>query len=342
MKEDRRLGLPPMAMLHSFAAAVRHGSFTRAAAEVGLTQSAISRQIAGLEQWLGQALFDRLGRRVRLNQAGQDYARAIAPALNQIRAATEAALFTEQQTHTIELAALPGFATRWLAPRLASLRKAVPGIVLNVIARSDEFDFSCEHFTAAIHYGSPSWPNVEHRFLFRERCVAVLSPELLARGNVTTPADLLKLPLLAQSWRSDAWTLWARASGLAASPESVSTFSDFMTLAEAAVAGAGAALLPSFLVRQELDSGKLVSPFALALQDEKAYYCVFPADRCRTPRFLRFLAWLEDQCEREREPSIDGRSISTGIVRKQRGEGWSKSLCSTSSKRRSSRKRPFS
>ncbi|WEK42006.1 MAG: LysR substrate-binding domain-containing protein [Candidatus Sphingomonas colombiensis] len=295
MKDDRRQTLPPMTMLHSFAAAVRYGNFTRAGAEIGLTQSAVSRQIAGLEHWLGRALFDRIGRRIRLNEAGHAYAQAILPALDMIRRATGAVLEEGSDIRVIELAALPSFATRWLAPRLALLQQAAPGVILNVTSRSDEFDFATEHFDAAIHYGLPNWPDVEHRFLFRERCVPVLAPAMLERHGVRAPADILKLPLLAHSWRSDAWSLWTKACGLPPPPRKIPIFSNFMTLAEAVIAGAGAALIPSFMIEPEIESGRLISPFDIALEDEKAYYCVFPPDRKRNPTFARFLEWLEHQ-----------------------------------------------
>jgi LysR family transcriptional regulator, glycine cleavage system transcriptional activator len=284
-----------MAMLHSFAAAARHGSFTRAGAEVGLSQSAISRQIANLEAWLGLPLFDRLGRRIRLNAAGEAYARAVVPGLDLIRQGTGALLDASLLDRKVELACLPSFATRWLAPRLPALQKALPDLVLNVASRSDEFDFAGEPFDAAIHYGLPNWPRVEHRLLFRERTIPVVSGALAAGGGLDTPAALLRLPLLVHSWRLDAWQRWAALCGVDLAPRPLPSFANFLTLAEAVIAGAGAALIPAFLIERELASGVLVCPVDRPLVDDKAYYCVYPADRLRRPSFKAFLDWITAQ-----------------------------------------------
>lgn len=280
-----------MAMLHSFAAAARHGSFTRAGAEVGLSQSAVSRQIANLEAWLGLPLFDRLGRRIRLNAAGAAYAAAVLPGLDQIRLATSTLLDASRIDQTVELACLPSFATRWLAPRLPRLQAALPDLVLNVTSRSDEFDFAAEPFDAAIHYGLPNWPQVEHRLLFREEAIPVISGQL-AGSALREPGDLLRLPLLVHSWRVDAWQRWAALCDVEFRPRPLPSFSNFLTLAEAVMAGAGAALIPAFLIERELASGLLVCPIDRPLVDDKAYYCVFPGDQLRRPSFKAFLDWM--------------------------------------------------
>ncbi|RJF85805.1 transcriptional regulator GcvA [Sphingomonas cavernae] len=287
----RRL-LPPTSALHCFAAAARHGSFSRAGEEVGLTQSAVSRQIAHLEDWLQTLLFVRHGRRVTLSAEGRDYAEAIMPALERIRRATARAL-ERRPERELSIATLPSFGMRWLAPRLPRLTERHPDLIVNFLARSDEFDFADENFDAAIHFGLPDWPHVTHDLLFREEAIPVTAPALLAEHAIQTPADLAKLPLLVQSSRRNAWTQWFERAGVPVAVPAVGpSFEHFLMLAQAAAAGAGVALIPSFLIEPELRSGALACPFALPISSEHAYYLVYPPDRIANPLFLHFRDWI--------------------------------------------------
>lgn len=273
MSEDRRF-LPPMAALNSFAAAARHGSFSRAGEQVGLTQSAVSRQIAILEEWLQTPLFDRRGRRVVLNAAGHGFADQIRPALDRIRAATEQALM-RHSGRRLNIATLPSFGMRWLAPRLPDLTAQFPDMTVNFAARSFPFDLAEEGFDAAIHFGRADWPGADHLFLFREEAVVVAAPGWLADHKIKEPSDLLTKALLFQSSRLSAWNRWFADAGITdLSPLKGATFEHFLMLAQTAAAGAGAALIPRFLIEPELESGTLVTPFAQSLSTEDAYYLV--------------------------------------------------------------------
>jgi DNA-binding transcriptional LysR family regulator len=292
MNETARRLLPPMAALHSFMAAARHGGFSKAADEIGLTQSAVSRQVATLEDWLQTSLFDRNGRRVQLSADGRAYADAIGPALAAIRVATARARAEPAET-ALRIATLPTFGMRWLAPRLGRLTRDIPDLVIEFAARSHEFDFAEEAFDAAVHYGLPTWPGAEHDLLFRERAIPVIAPRLLAEKSVASPRDLLQFPLLVQAERRDAWQLWLHQMGVPtdrviAGP----TFEHFLMLAQAAVAGAGVALLPSFMIEPELESGALICPFDQAVVGEAAYYLVYPAAQLNNRRFARLRDWI--------------------------------------------------
>jgi DNA-binding transcriptional LysR family regulator len=295
MSEEDRRTLPPMAMLHSFVAAARHGSFSRAAAEVGLTQSAISRQIANLEEWLGVSLFDRAGRRVHLNEAGRVYAEEVVPALGAIRRATARAI-AQPSERVIELATLPSFGMRWLAPRLPRLTERHPDLIVNFAARADEFDFATEPFDAAIHFGRPEWPGAVCDLLFREDTIPVVSPRLA--GAIKRPADLAALPLLVQSNRRDAWARWfalAQVPHVRKGP--LPSFSHFLMLAQAAAAGVGAALVPSFLIEPKLTSGALVRLFDLPLPSERAYYLAYPPAKVESSAFRALRDWMLAEAE---------------------------------------------
>jgi DNA-binding transcriptional LysR family regulator len=294
-----RKWLPPMNALTAFEAAVRHGGFSRAGEEIGLTQSAVSRQIAQLEDMLQTPLFDRIGRRVRLNEAGRAYAEELLPALDAIRRATARASARPSQT-ALRVATLPSFGMRWLAPRLPQLTARHPDLVIDFAARSQPFDFGHEDFDAAVHFGvAEDWPGVAMDYLFREEAVPVCAPGWLAANPLRTPADLLHVPLLSQTSRRDAWSRWLAAAGVEASglPPGP-TFEHFLMLAQASAAGAGVALIPSFLIRPELEAGTLVIPFARPMSTEQAYYLVYPPDALASVAVAQFRDWMLEQAGR--------------------------------------------
>ncbi|BEU99618.1 LysR substrate-binding domain-containing protein [Novosphingobium olei] len=300
MKDDDPRLLPPLSMLRCFEAAAREGTFSRAADQLGLTQSGVSRQIAHLEDWLGTPLFERHGRRVALNRTGQAYLGEVSAALGLIRAGTRRLIAPDDKGVT--LATLPGFGMRWLAPRLPALSAIHPDLMVSMIARTDLFDFAAEDFDAAIHVGPPDWPAgasgepLVHERLFAEVMVPVIAPTLAERLAIATPRDLLEAPLLALSAQPDAWARWFAADGLelAAGPPR-QRFSQFLMLAQAAVAGAGAALLPRFLVEGELAAGLLTVPFDRPLEGTRSYFLVYPRRKARDGDFARFRAWLHEE-----------------------------------------------
>jgi DNA-binding transcriptional LysR family regulator len=293
---NSRKWLPPTSALVAFEAAVRHGGFSRAGEEIGLTQSAVSRQIALLEDWVQARLFDRVGRRVRLNAAGRAYADDLLPALDQLRRATARAATRPAQS-TLRIATLPSFGMRWLAPRLPLLTARHPDLVIDFAARSHPFDFAQEEFDAAVHFGvAQDWPGVTMDLLFREEAVPVCSPGWLAAHPLREPADLLHAPLLSQSSRRDAWARWLGAAGVdAGALPPGQTFEQFLMLAQASAAGAGVALIPSFLIRPELEAGTLVIPFARPMSTEQAYYLVYPPQAIANPALAHFRDWMVEQ-----------------------------------------------
>jgi LysR family glycine cleavage system transcriptional activator len=295
--DDRRL-LPSITMLQCFEAAARYGSASLAGTHIGLTQSAVSRHIASLETWLGQPLFDRVGRRIVLNEQGRLYLDRIARPLGEIRAATRDML--GHGARVVNLATLPTFGMRWIAPRLPGLLMHDPELVVNIAARIDIFAFAGENFDAAIHVGAPDWPDVEHDLLFRERVIPVLSPDLAMRLGVRRPEDFLRLPLLAQSARRDAWQQWFAMCDVPFPAErAVSVMGHVSMLAQAACAGAGAALLPSFLIQPELQSGALIAPVERALAQDRSYYLVYPRAKLQLPHFALLRAWLLEEARKE-------------------------------------------
>tara|TARA_R110002124_G_scaffold233631_1_gene398993 strand:- start:2275 stop:3174 length:900 start_codon:yes stop_codon:yes gene_type:complete len=294
MNESRK-SLPPISALNSFVAAARYGSFSRAGEQIGLTQSAISRQIALLEDWLQTGLFDRHGRRVVLNSAGRAYLDQVRPALDRIREATEQVV-NRTGGRELNIATLPSFGMRWLAPRLPDLTARFPDLMVNFATRSFSFDLRGEGFDAAIHFGQPDWPDASHLSLFHEQVVAVCSPDWLAANPLAGPEDLIGKPLLFQASRRSAWSRWFASQGLKDIPTLKGPlFEQFLMLAQAAASGAGAALIPRFLIEPELAQGTLVIPFDHMLESEDAYYLVRRSDWQSNAAMRKFSEWIAEQ-----------------------------------------------
>jgi LysR family transcriptional regulator, glycine cleavage system transcriptional activator len=300
MTKDSRRSLPPMSALHSFIAAAEHESFSKAAEEVGLTQSAVSRQIALLEDWMQVKLFRREGRCVFLTHEGRDYARSIETGLGHIRRAT-ASLIARRSSNELNIATLPSFGMRWLAPRLPTLTQVHPELVINFAARTLEFDLARDGFDAAIHFGAPTWPGMVHDYLFPELAIPVATPALIAHYGVQSADDLARVPLLSLTLRPTAWATWFNQHATAAiNPSPAATFEQFLMVAQAAAAGAGAALLPSYLIEPELRDGTLISLFNMPLPTDGAYYLVYPEDHLQSASFRIFREWILSEARHER------------------------------------------
>jgi LysR family transcriptional regulator, glycine cleavage system transcriptional activator len=289
--------VPSLGALQAFEAAARHGSFTRAAEELALTQGAVSRQVALLESALGVPLFERVRQRVSLTPAGAAYAEEVRGALQRITAATLAAMTLRGAGGTLELAILPTFGTRWLIPRLPDFFHRHPEVTINFATRIRPFDFGREGLDAAIHFGDPVWPGAMMHRLMGEVIVPVASPALLARAAVTAPADVLRVPLLSQSTRPRAWAEWLGAQGLEPQRAVMGpSFEQFVMVAQAAAAGLGMAIVPRFLVEEELRSGQLVMPFDRSVVSRQAYWLVYPEERGRRAAIVAFRDWLLEAC----------------------------------------------
>jgi len=313
---ESRRHLPPIAALRSFVAAARLSSFSEAGEAVGLTQSAVSRQVAQLEDLLGVQLFTRNGRRVELNVDGQVYADEVAPALERIARAS-ARLEQRRSGDELSIACLPSFGMRWLAPRLPRLSARHPDLVVNIAARSFPFDLEAENFDAAVHFGRADWAGAQHDFLFGEAAIPVCSPAWLAANPVHEPADLVGKSLLFQSSRRKAWDRWFAANGVMLEREcSGPSIEHFLMLAQAAAAGAGLALIPSFLIEPELEAGMLVSPFDRPFSTDEGYYLVYSEGKeldsaSALGRFRDWIVaeagaameWAERHCQKDGRPA---------------------------------------
>ncbi len=289
--------LPSLSLLAAFEAASRIGSVSAAARELGLTQGAVSRQILALEEQLGVALFLRERQTIRLTRAGEGYAREIREALRRISTAS-LNLRANPDGGTLNLAVLPSFGTRWLVPRLPDFIEACPGISVNLLTRSSVFDFRTETVDAAIHFGLPHWPGAELVFLMHESVVPVCSPDFKERHGLSDPAHLLNVPLLHMTTRPDAWEKWFRSHNVSFDNLHGMLFDQFTTIAEAASFGVGVALIPSFMIEDEMQTGKLVKAVSGTLESEEAYYLACMSDRAGYLPLESFRNWIVGQSKK--------------------------------------------
>ena len=288
--------LPSFSLLSAFAAAARTGSVTAAANELGLTQSAVSRQISALEKQLGVALFLRERQTIRLTIAGDTYAREVREALRRISNAS-LNLRANPSGGTLNLAILPFFGTRWLTPRIGRFLNAYPGMVVNLITRLELFDFRFDTLDAAIHFGPARWPGAALTFLMDEDVVPACSPDFKVRHKLESPADVLNAPLLHLNTRPDAWEMWFSANSIPFDALHGMLFDQFITMVEAANAGIGVALLPRFLIGRELGEGLLVPAVEGRSMQTGQYHLAYPPDRANYPPLAAFRDWIVKEIE---------------------------------------------
>lgn len=291
--------LPNLSLLLAFDGVMRHGSVTAAAQELGLTQSTVSRLVQTLEAQMGQPLFVRHRRRLIPAEAATRYHRDISRALDLIQHAG-LALIADPEGGSLNLAVLPTFGARWLAPRLPGFMASHPGILVNLTTRFQPVAFGTEPFDAAIvHADAGPADGGTGLTLFRESLTACASPELLARHPVAGPDDLRGLVRLHLQTRPEAWADWFRGQGAAVVPSGGMVMDQFSMMIQAAISGLGVALLPDYLARQEIAAGHLRPVLRPAVPGRGAYALVWPADRAEFGPLLRFRAWLADEIARD-------------------------------------------
>lgn len=284
--------LPSLASLLALEAVARLGSASAAAAELNLTQGAVSRQLQVLEGQLGTELLIRERQRLRLTPAAADFVQSARRALDLITAASST-LRANPGGGALNLAILPAFGLHWLAPRLVRFSAAHPEVTVNLSTRLKPFDFAGAAFDAAIHYGRQDWPGAAYLKLMDEDLLAVAAPAL-TQAPLPGAAGVLALPLLQLEGRPGDWPRWLAHHGLTP-PQRLPAMrlDQFATLIQAAVHGLGAALVPTFLLGRDLAEGRLVPLFGPPLASSGAYYLTHPAGAPPRAPLASFLRWLK-------------------------------------------------
>lgn len=299
-----RRKIPSTVAMSAFEAAARHQSFTKAAEELSVTQSAVCRQIAVLEELLGVKLFRRSKRGVTVTEAGSGYARSVRARLDEMERDTLELMANGAQGTTLDIGVVPTFATNWLLPRLVEFRRAHPHIIVNLATRTRPFLFDDTPLDAAIYAGEAIWPGTEGHFLMRENLIAVASPALIAPRKTLRASQLAGFPLLQQSTRPHAWRHWFQSQGLEVENDLAGPRLElFSMLAKAAILGMGVSLIPKFLVEKELEAGLLVQVVNHAYLSDRSYYLIYPQRKGGDRQALAaFRDWIELEARQYREP----------------------------------------
>lgn len=296
--------LPPLAPLRAFEAAGRHLSFTRAAAELHVTQGAVSQQVKQLETHLGFALFRRLPRRLELTDEGRAFHEVVGSALRQI-SDKAVSLGAADGNRPVTVSVVPSFAVKWLIPRLTRFRRDHPDIAVRVDADHRRVDLRASEVDLAVRFTGRSYPDLHTVELFRDRVFPVCSPDLVRNGQAPRRLeDLRDVVLLhdnAAMWDqigSD-WEHWTRAVGLKdVDARSGPGFTQGDMVLQAAILGDGVALTRSSLAELDLASGRLVKPLDVSIPCPWAHYVVCLEEALDRPNVLTFHRWLVSEGKR--------------------------------------------
>jgi LysR family transcriptional regulator, glycine cleavage system transcriptional activator len=286
--------LPSLNGLRAFEAAARHLSFTQAAAELNVTQTAISHQIRRLEEELGIRLFVRQNRALALTPQARDYLPGVRAAFNDLRLATDRLLRKDE--HVLTVSTLASLAAKWLLPRLSAFQETHPGIDVRITTSTALVDFKSGDVDAAIRYGRGDWPGLHADWLMADQLFPVCSPALLtSKRPLRCPEDLKDHVLLHTSnANSDDWRLWLTAAGLPAniSRQPGLTFDLILMTVQAALDGIGVAMGRTSYVEADIAKGRLVVPFKITLPANAGFYLVCPEATADTPKLAAFRQWL--------------------------------------------------
>lgn len=288
--------LPSLNGLRAFEAAARHLSFTVAASELHVTQTAVSHQIRRLEEELGIRLFVRQNRALALTPEAKDYLPGIRAAFNDLRLATDR-LLRRDDDHVLTVSTLASLAAKWLLPRLATFQESHPGIDVRITTSPGLVDFRNGDVDAAIRYGRGHWPGTRAEWLTADELFPVCSPALLESDKpLRCPEDLVHHTLLHSSGGyDDDWRLWLTAAGL---PSNISkqpglTFDLILLTLQAAIDGSGVAMGRTSYVEADIAKGRLVVPFKVTLPADAGFYLVSPEAKADPPKLGAFRQWLK-------------------------------------------------
>lgn len=295
--------LPPLKSLQAFESAARWLSFTKAADELFVTPAAISQQIKQLENYLGVELFRRMTRAVQLTPEARTVLPLVTEGFDSLAEAVER-LSRDEETGLLTISSVPTFASKWLLNRLPDFSSKYPDIDVRLDASLDIRDFDQDGIDVSIRLGMGGYKGLHVTQLFDEEVSPVCSPKLLGGAKpLRTPDDLLGHRLIHVDWGKmktgvPDWRMWTKAAGV----EGISVghgprFTVEAMAIEAAINGAGVALVSHSSIADDLRSGRLVKPFDLDLETDLAFWLVCPHSHMRRAKVRAFYDWLTAEAE---------------------------------------------
>lgn len=300
----RKYSLPSLSQLHTFEAVSRRKSFTAAADELCLTQSAVSRQIKALEGTLGQSLFRRKHRAIELTPEGRRLVDAVTRGLDEI-AHCVGELRAASETPQITVAASVAFSYYWLMPRLERFTERNPNIDLRVLATDQQVDLQKDDADIAVLYGDGGWHGVETQRLFGERVYPVCSPGYLqSHPELLRPSDLLDQTLLhleggGNIWGAVDWQVWLARQGVTGQPVRRGIrLNSYPMVLQGAESGRGIALGWGYITDAMLAEGRLICPVGAPLETQSSYYLCASSKAASNPAIAGFFQWIMEEIER--------------------------------------------
>jgi LysR family glycine cleavage system transcriptional activator len=287
--------LPPLNAVKAFEAAARLVSFTKAGQELNVTHGAISRQVALLESWLGVGLFQRTKSKLTLTEAGKKFFNETGAALDRIALA---AIQLSQETDLAQLtvSAPPTFTLRWLIPRLSTFQRSHLGINVRLTTSLSPVDFSRQEYDIAIRGAAHPLPDVTSRAFLTESILPICHPDLLEKHPLNVPADLAQYTLLSYSTEPYRWQDWfSTVNATDVKPAGVLNFEQMYFTLQAAMEGLGVALIPYFLVADDIAAGRLCAPLGTTGVRTRHYYANLSPSAMSNPALNTFCDWLEKE-----------------------------------------------
>ncbi len=286
---------PTIQELLAFDAVSAHGSLTRAATALCLSVSGVSKQLAGLESFVGRPLFVKSGRGVQLTATGRDYWLKVAPSLRALETASFETQATDSGTGILALASVPTFLTKWLIPRLADFRQIHPGVTFSFSQHLEVTDQHPMHIDAAIRYGTSIWPGVSSDYIAGREFVCVCAAHRVDPTRPWRAVDVFEQTLLHHEQAPGAWKGWATQHGI----DEMQTmggprFAQYSAVIQAVLSGLGIGLVPKLLVEEELGNGRAVALGQVVEMDLGHYLCFLPG-RLERPVFAAFRSWILSQ-----------------------------------------------
>jgi DNA-binding transcriptional LysR family regulator len=282
--------IPSLVALECFDMVMKTGQVTTAADSLNLTQSAVSRQIGKLEDFVRQPLFVRQRKRLLPTEAGEQYARAVAPLLARLESETLRLITWGADDRVLTLGLLPTFGSRWLIPRLGGFTATHPDIQLNIVTGLSPEDFAKAGGDVAVQYGGGTWDGMTAHRKVEEEIVAVVSPALL---QDKTRVDITDYDRLIMTTRPTAWDDWQAAVGDDAPRlRGGAQFENFTMMIEAVRSGLGVAVLPLMYVADDLATGRLIAPFGQPVRSTGAYWLAYPNAHAGMKKVEAFRDWL--------------------------------------------------
>lgn len=287
--------LPPLTWLRAFEAAARNLSFTMAAAELNVTQAAISKHVRSLELHVQQSLFTRRPRSLELTKSGAAYLPKVQDALERLSIGTRE-VFGRRRNRALTLRCSVSFAANWLSSRLPAFLDQHPGLTLRIISSVWNESFDKDLFDLDIQYGTGEWAGFDSHRLTWEEITPLCAPSLLARSPLRAPDDLRGHRLLHVLGYQQGWGVWLNAAGAkSVDPGLGLQLDNSVTALEIAAQGGGVALGRSSLTRHSLETGRLVAPYSLAVPIDEAFYLLVPKGAPLHPDAELVVGWLRRQ-----------------------------------------------